>query len=150
MKNKFRKAVFLVIYKIEKGKPKYIILKRKLHWIGWEFVKGGIERFETKRKAAKREGKEETGLDVFNIQKHNYKGSYIYPEIFRDRIGYFGQTFSLYSAETKPGKKKIILDPKEHSTSKWMTYSEAMKKMIHKEKKKSLKIVNEWLKSKLK
>lgn len=150
MKNKLRKAVFLVIYSIEKGKPNYLFLKRKLHWIGWEFVKGGIERFETKKRAAKREGKEETGLEIFNIKKHNYQGTYIYPKIFRDRIGYYGQTFTLFSAETKPGKKKITLDPQEHSTYKWMTYSEAMKKMIHKEKKQSLKIVNDWLKIKLK
>lgn len=150
MKNKLRKGVFLVIYKIENKKPKYLLLKRKLHWVGWEFPKGGIELFETKKRAVKRECKEETGLDVFNIKKYNYKGFYVYPRIFRDRIGYFGQSFTLFSGEVKQGNKKITLDKREHSTYKWMGYEDAMKSLMHYEKKKSLEIVDKYLKSKLK
>ena len=41
--NNYRKSVFIVVYrKTEKG-ILYLILKRKLHWVGWEFPKGGIE-----------------------------------------------------------------------------------------------------------
>ena len=150
MKKKLRKAVFIVIYSFEKNKPIYLMLERKLHWKGWEFPKGGIEWFETKRGAAKRESKEETGLEVFNLKKHSYHGSYLYPKMFSDRIGYIGQTFTLFSAEAKLEKKKIILDPKEHSGYKWMDYSEAIKKLTYKEKKESLKIVNDWVMDKFK
>ena len=150
MKKKLRKAVFIVIYSFEKNKPIYLMLERKLHWKGWEFPKGGIEWFETKRGAAKRESKEETGLEVFNLKKHPYRGLYLYPKMFSDRIGYIGQTFTLFSAEAKLEKKKIILDPKEHSGYKWMDYSEAIKKLTYKEKKESLKIVNDWVMDKFK
>ena len=141
--NKFRKAVFVVVYSLEGKKPEYLLLKRKLHWKGWEFPKGKIERFELKRKTARRETKEETGLDILKLQKHPYKGRYLYPKSFKDRLNLVGQTFQLFSGKVKKGK--ISLDPKEHSGHKWCSYSEALKKLTHDEKKKSLKIVNGWL-----
>ena len=62
---KYRKAVFAVTYYITpEGKIEYLILKRKKHWKGWEFPKGKIEKFETKKAAARREVNEETGLKV--------------------------------------------------------------------------------------
>jgi len=47
-KETYRKAVFVVVYRETKtGKDrKYLILKRKLHWKGWEFPKGGLEKGE--------------------------------------------------------------------------------------------------------
>jgi len=52
---KYRKAIFAVVYaKTGKG-IEYLILKRKKHWIGWEFVKGKIEPLERKRKTVIRE-----------------------------------------------------------------------------------------------
>ena len=51
-------------YKIENKKIKYINLKRKLHWTGWEFPKGGIGFLETKKNCIKREIKEEIGLKI--------------------------------------------------------------------------------------
>src|SRR3989344_1192122 len=44
---KLRKGVFIIVYRKEKDKLSYLILKRKLHWKGWEFPKGGIEKGET-------------------------------------------------------------------------------------------------------
>ena len=59
MKNKYRNAIFIVTYRcINKDKILYLILKRQLHWKGWEFPKGGIDFFETKKRAIKRELKE--------------------------------------------------------------------------------------------
>ena len=43
MNSKYRKIVFIVTYAKLKDKIYYLILKRKLHWKGWEFVKGGID-----------------------------------------------------------------------------------------------------------
>jgi 8-oxo-dGTP pyrophosphatase MutT (NUDIX family) len=143
MKRKLRKGVFFVVYSFEKGKPVYLLLKRKLHWVGWEFPKAGVERFETKKSAVKRETIEETGLAPLKIKKHRYSGIYIYPEIFPDRIGYLGQTFSLYSVEVEKGKVKI--DKKEHSNFKWVKYKDAVKIMVHKNQIESLKIVNDWI-----
>jgi len=40
---------------------RFLVLKRKLHWHGWEFVKGHVEK-ETARQAVLRELREETGI----------------------------------------------------------------------------------------
>src|SRR3989338_2502485 len=58
---RFRKVVFIVAYKRKNSKIKYLTLKRKLHWTGWEFPKGGINSGENLIKTVKRELKEETG-----------------------------------------------------------------------------------------
>jgi 8-oxo-dGTP pyrophosphatase MutT (NUDIX family) len=97
MKSKYRKAVFIVTY----AKIYYLILKRKLHWSGWEFPKGGTNFFETKRGAIKREVVEETGLVPIKIKKFDHSGKYKYHKKLSDRPGVVGQTFSLYSAKNR-------------------------------------------------
>ena len=82
-KNKYRKGIFILTFNLEKNKPEYLILKRKLHWKGWEFPKAGIERFESKKKAVKREIKEETGLEIIKINSHKNKGKYLYKKEFK-------------------------------------------------------------------
>ena len=148
MREKYRKAVFVVVYSKKDNKIEYLILKRKLHWKGWEFVKGGINFDETYKHAVQRETKEETGLVPLKrkIKKFNFSGKYRYKKRFRDRTGIMGQTFSLYAAEVKRGKVKI--DKKEHSGFKWLPFEDAVKKVRFPNQKKSLRIVNEWLKGK--
>lgn len=124
----------------------YLIQKRKKHWKGWEFPKGGIERFETKRQAVKRELKEETGLNPLKIKNHHLKGKWDYQEELNDRPGIKGQTWHLFSVEVK--KSKLGLDRREHYTQKWVSYSQAIKSLTHKNQKECLKIVNRWLKEK--
>ena len=41
-KMKYRNAIFIVVYAKQKDKIYYLILKRKLHWKGWEFQKEGL------------------------------------------------------------------------------------------------------------
>ncbi len=139
----FRPAVFIVAYSKEKNKIKYLLLKRKLHWKGWEFPKGKIEKGESKEKAARRETKEETGLKILKIKKFNFSGKYFYHKKFPDRPNYIGQTFTLFSAEVKKGK--VNLDKREHSSHKWLEFNNAVKKLKWKNQKKSLKIVEKWL-----
>jgi 8-oxo-dGTP pyrophosphatase MutT (NUDIX family) len=141
---KYRKGIFVVTYARDKGKIFYLILKRKHHWSGWEFPKGGIEFNETKEHAAKREVKEETGLVPLGIRKFNYSGKYLYKKKFADRTGLIGQTFSLYAVKVKNGKVKI--DRKEHAGYKWFEFDTALKKIKYNNQKKCLKIVNSWLK----
>ena len=49
-----------------------------MHWTGWEFPKGGVELFETKKMTVKREIKEETGLNTIKIITFNSNISFIY------------------------------------------------------------------------
>jgi 8-oxo-dGTP pyrophosphatase MutT (NUDIX family) len=143
-RGKYRKAVFVVTYSKNKGNVEYLILKRKKHWNGWEFPKGGVEKFETKRKAVKREVKEETGLKILKIKKFPIKGFYNYSKEFKDRPGKIGQNYQLFAAEVKKGK--ISFDKKEHSGSRWMSFNGAEKKLTWGNQKKCLKIVDTWLK----
>ncbi len=142
-KMKYRKAVFIVTYAKVKEKVYYLILKRKLHWTGWEFAKGGIDFFETKRRAIRREVKEETGLIPVKIKKFNISGIYKYDKKYPNRKGFIGQSFSLYSVEVKKGQVKI--DGYEHSDYKWVNFKEAMKKLKWPNQRKSLKVVNNYL-----
>ena len=140
---KYREAVFVVPYlKTDKG-PEFLLLKRKWHWKGWEFTKGGIKKKESKEHAAKRELREETGQHIKKIRRFNYYGKYNYDKGFADRPGYKGQTFSLYAAEVKRGR--VSLDKKEHNGHKWTDFKTAIKMLTWPNQKKSLRIVNSWL-----
>ena len=147
-KNKFRKGVFVVVYSLSKvdGKRKkieYLILKRKLHWKGWEFVKGGVKKGEFLLKTVKRESFEESGLRIFNVKRYSYSGKYRYDKVFDERKGFIGQSFVLYSAETKRGR--VRLDGKEHSNHKWMNFKGAYKKLRWPNQKRALKMVDKFL-----
>jgi 8-oxo-dGTP pyrophosphatase MutT (NUDIX family) len=145
MKPKFRKAVFIVTYRKSNSGLVYLVLKRKLHWKGLEFPKGGIERFEFKKRAVKRELFEETGQISDNIKKYPIKGKYKYHKILKDRADFRGQSFKLYSAEIK--NKRVIFDKKEHSTYKWVNFRIAMKLLKWQNQRKCLSIVNNYLTS---
>ena len=140
---KYRKGVFIVLY----SKNKYLILKRKLHWKGWEFPKGGIEKGEKIKETLLREVKEETGLKPINIKKFNISGEYKYKKELPDRDSFIGQTYSLYSAEIK--KTKIKIDKKEHSAYKWAKYDEALKKLTWPNQRKCLRVVNSSIKNEI-
>jgi 8-oxo-dGTP pyrophosphatase MutT (NUDIX family) len=144
IKMKYRSAVFIVTYsKTSKG-IEYLILKRKLHWKGWEFPKGAINLFETKKRAVKRELKEETGLVPIKIKKFNIQGKYSYNKKLVDRPKVIGQTYNLFAVEVK--KKKVIVDNYEHSGYQWIKFNEAFKKLKWENQRKCLKVVNDLLK----
>ena len=143
---RYRKSVFIVVYAKTNVEVRYLLLKRRLHWRGWEFPKGGIEKNEIEKNAAKREVFEETGLKPLSLKRFNFSGSYRYKKNLSGRLGFDGQEFYLYSAEVKQGKVKI--DKREHSGFKWADFSKAYKMLRFPNQKKSLKIVNDWLEEK--
>jgi 8-oxo-dGTP pyrophosphatase MutT (NUDIX family) len=142
---KFRKAVFVVTY----SGDEYLILKRKRHWIGWEFPKGGVKKFETIKKTIKRELKEETGLEIIKetINNHKHKGKFLYKK--SENFNHDGQKYRLYSVKVKKKKTNLKNNPdREHSSAKWVSYEKAMKMLTWPNQKKCLKIVDKWLKAK--
>jgi 8-oxo-dGTP pyrophosphatase MutT (NUDIX family) len=146
---KFRKAVFAVAYCVNTNKEiEYVILKRKKHWKGWEFPKGKIENFEFKRRTARREVEEETGLKVLKIKKFGTKGLYKYKKNLKDRPNIIGQTYTLFAVEVRKINEKIIVDKKEHDFGKWVSFDKAYKLLKWSNQNKCLKIVNNWIKNK--
>lgn len=135
---RYRKAVFIVTY-INKPR-KYLILKRKLHWKGWEFPKGGVKNKEPLMLAVLREIMEETGQIPSEINKFDVYGKYKYDKGYADRPDIIGQDYTLFSAELK--SSKIKLDKKEHSGFKFVNYKQALKMLTWQNQKKCLKIVN--------
>jgi 8-oxo-dGTP pyrophosphatase MutT (NUDIX family) len=144
---KFRHAIFAIVYSVKNKKIEYLILKRKKHWKGWEFPKGGIELFETRRMALKREVKEETGQKILRVKDFYVGGIYRYKKKLKDRPGIIGQTYHLFAVEVKKGK--VSLDKKEHNGYKWMNFKEAEKKLTWEDQKRCLKKVDDWIKRKM-
>jgi predicted ribosome quality control (RQC) complex YloA/Tae2 family protein len=145
-KSKFRKSVFMVVYRWEDNKTKYLLLKRKLHWKGWEFPKGGVENNEGEEEAVRREIKEETGLEIKKIKKFDFHGEYKYKKKYPDRGEFIGQKYSLYAVEVN--NEKVQMDEHEHSNYEWLNFEDAMKRLTWKNQKDSLKIVNSSLNNK--
>jgi len=145
MNQKYRKGIFIVTYYLDNNNsPIYLIQKRKLHWSGYEFPKGGKNFLESNKHAVKRELFEETGLKSIKIHNHNIFGKYKYNREFSDREGVIGQTYSLYSAQVE--KSRVKLDEKEHSSFQWLPFSRAHYKLTNQNQKDCLKMVNVWLK----
>ncbi|MEK6860187.1 MAG: NUDIX domain-containing protein [Nanoarchaeota archaeon] len=144
MKGKFRKGVFIATYKRDNNKIIYLLLKRKLHWTGWEFPKGGVEKGEINKTAAARELKEETGQSSKNIKSYDISGKYKYNKEYPDRKGFQGQSYKLFSAEIK-NKKAVNLDKREHSSYKWLDFNNAWKTLTWPNQKICLNVVNKSL-----
>lgn len=140
----YRKAVFVIVYKKKEGRTLYLLLKRKWHWKGWEFPKGGIKEKENLFKAVKREIMEETGNRAFKIKKFDIRGRYKYRKNLTDRPGYAGQEWRLFSAQILG--KKIKIDRQEHSAFCWREFDEAYKLIRFPNQKKCLKIVGQDIK----
>lgn len=129
-----RKLVAAVVY----NKDKYLILRRKLNWKGWEFVKGEVSK-ETFRHAVLREVKEELGLgNVGVICKLPAEIIYHHDDIRGHRtsmqVGYLIEFIS----------GKIRLSP-EHSGYRWADHKKAHKMLTHMTHKTFLRLANEYL-----
>jgi bis(5'-nucleosidyl)-tetraphosphatase len=137
----YREGITIVTYKIWRGKPVYLLLKRKLHWTGYELPKGGVDKGETSMLAVLRELKEETNLIPLNILNFHMNGKYLYDKKTKKERKLLGQTWSLYSANVEPGKVK--LDKKEHNGYLWLPFEKAIKMLTWEDQKKCLKKVND-------
>ena len=144
----YRKGVFIVVCRIEKSilgrkRIKYLVLKRKLHWTGWEFPKGGVDGRESFKKNVVREIFEETGMKGFNLKEYKVSGRYRYSKVLKDRPNKIGQTYKLFSAEISG--KKVSFDQKEHSDFRWVNFRKAKEMLKYSNQKKCLKIVDDYL-----
>ena len=126
---------------IKNKKIKYLLLYKKAskHYREtWDFPKGNIEKGENEEEAAKREVKEEAGIDVKIISGFKEKIKFFYKN--EGKLIYKEVTFFL--AEARQSEVKISV---EHNDYKWATYKEALKLLTFKNSKEILKRANEFL-----
>lgn len=137
-----RKSVFMVAYKEEK-EIKYLVMKRILHWEGWEFPKGGIEDNESRNATIKRELKEEAGLKPERIIDMKIRGKWDYEKEIEDRPEVTGQSYELFAVEVFDDE--VNLDKEEHSGYKWMEFNDAYNLLTWENQKSCLIEVNKFL-----
>lgn len=134
-----------IIFRKEEGKTYYLLL----HYPGlrhsksyWDLPKGHIEKGEKEEETARREIKEETGLEDIKIIPG-----------FKEVIKYFFcwqeknilKFVSFFLAETKTREVKLS---KEHIGSDWLPFKESLERLAFKNAKEILKKANKFLSQK--
>ena len=125
---RIRKGVAAIIFCKERGKKKYLLMKRKLYWVGWEWLKGGIKDKESDLFCLEREIKEETGkkADEYDIKCTKIIHKFVYQRPFvHDGVLWSGADNRVFVVEFFNPKNK--LDKDEHSGYKWVSKKEALK-----------------------
>ncbi|MEM0481218.1 MAG: NUDIX domain-containing protein [Candidatus Aenigmatarchaeota archaeon] len=126
-----------IIFRKENGNLYFLLLKYPNYW---GFPKGEQEENENEIDTAKREIKEETGIEdlkfIFGFRKE-YEYSYFLKGKRINKKAIF------FLAETKQKEVKISW---EHEDYKWATLEEALKILTYEEDKKNLKEAYEYLK----
>ena len=120
---------------------KFLILKRaktKIYEHLWQGVAGKIEKNEKPWETAKRELKEETGLDPASIFIADHLSSFY--ENYEDRIN----LVPVFGIEVD--SMDVVLSD-EHSKYRWVNYKLARKKLTWRGQKKGIKTVFKMLNS---
>lgn len=139
---RYRKGVFCVVYALPG--PRYLLLHRKLHWCGWEFPKGGKKGKERLENTLKREVKEETGLNIIKMKRFPVHGKFLYDKKTRQEWKAIGFSYVLFTCQVKKAKPKI--SKREHDKYRWCSYAQAMKLLKWPSQRKSLRIINKFIK----
>ncbi|MCD6550043.1 NUDIX domain-containing protein [bacterium] len=126
-----------VVFRRENNKIKYLLIK--YGWGHWEFPRGLIEKGESLEETARREIKEETGIEDIEFIPG-----------FKEWIKFFFKlkgknimkiaTFLL--AETKTKEIKLSF---EHQDWAWLDYNEALERLTYDNSKEVLKKANDFL-----
>ena len=137
-------ALAVVIIK-EKSQAKVLMLKHKR---GWVFPKGHVEAGETEEQAARRECKEETGVNIDNAKCYGKVNEYVVvfdaqklgvsKKAFRSRCGgdVISKTISAYCFELEA--KQTIIAEEGFICGSWMGEIEAFKYLYHEDNKVTL------------
>ncbi|MCM8778609.1 MAG: NUDIX hydrolase [Candidatus Omnitrophica bacterium] len=139
MKTKKQHSAGGVIFRERGGRIEVALISRNNHTI-WCLPKGNIEKGESVEEAAKRETKEETGLDGELLQKINTI-HYFYSS--KKENLRFSKTVDFFLFRYLKG------DIKEHDwevdSVEWLEIEEAIKKLTYKSERETLKKAEEIL-----
>ncbi|MEM4282368.1 MAG: NUDIX domain-containing protein [Candidatus Woesearchaeota archaeon] len=131
-----------VVFKLERGRPLYLLLHYKYKTEYWDFSKGNVEAGEAPEQTALREVKEETGLSIELIEGFKEKISWFYrrkgEKIFKEVTYFLGKAKDL--------KVKIS---EEAIGYVWLPFEEAVERLTFKNSKEILYKANAWLENAL-
>ena len=142
-KIKHHKAAGIVVFSIQEGELQFLLLKSSL---GCGFPKGHIEEGETALEAAKRETKEETGLEIRNVYPaFKYVSKYLIRKNYS--TGEWldtpePKTVTYFLARSHTTKIDLSF---EHDSHSWFSHEEARCKLKYGSKKEALKHASELL-----
>jgi 8-oxo-dGTP pyrophosphatase MutT (NUDIX family) len=118
------------------GGIKILILRHKLGG-HWSFPKGHVEPGETERQTARREVKEETGLDVSLLDHFRELVSYSpKPGVTKDVVYFLGKT----------DREETVMQPEEVSEIRWVDMSAAHEFLTYYNDKQLLRSVKRYIK----
>ncbi len=134
------KSAGAVVFRRENDKIKYLIIQYEAGH--WEFPRGMIEKGEKLKETAKREIKEETGLEDIEF----IDGFLEWIKFFFKRDnGTVMKIATFLLAETKTKEIKLS---HEHQNYVWLPYKEVLKKLTYKNSKDILKKANDFISKK--
>lgn len=139
MKFEFSAGAMIYDYADGKKEPLFLLLIKDND--EYDFAKGHIEKGESSEVAAKREIKEETGLDVEFIRGFSTVTKYFF---YRKREKIIKQV-RIFLAEVHGQKVKISY---EHKGYEWLAYNEAYEKIKFKDMRRVLTEANDYIKRK--
>jgi len=117
-----RRKVLAIIYKEEKKQKKFLILHRKLRWVGWECVKETIEENETEEQAVHRGIREETGIQKMHIEKSKPVDILLADGSHIERA---------FLVQVSPKEKIDLSTEIEHDGYRWVSKEEAEKQLTY-------------------
>ncbi len=143
-----RKGVAALIFLREEKEIKYLLLKRKKNWVGWEWLKGGCKKGEDEKTCLAREIGEESGITDFKAVKTKFVHTFIYPkQLAKDEQEWGGAAHRIYLVESF--SDEIGLDNDEHSDYEWFSEGDALKMLTWADQKKVFRrIIKDYLKKK--
>ncbi|MGC8676172.1 MAG: uracil-DNA glycosylase family protein [Candidatus Micrarchaeia archaeon] len=132
---RFEYSAGAFVYTIENGKLLFLVLKREKDH---DIPKGHIEKGESAIEAAKREVKEETGLEPEFLPYFSLTTKYF----FYDGKTKVLKTVKFFIAKSVTSKVTIS---SEHTGYSWLSYDEAMKTVEYKDLKEALPEVKDYI-----
>ena len=140
------KSAGAVVFRKKDNKIYYLLLHYEAGH--WDFPKGHIEKGESEEETAKREVREETGIEAIKIIK-GFKEltKYFFRDTYnlkkgQEKPSLIFKTVVFYLAETKTKEVKISF---EHIGYKWLPYEQSLEQLTFKKAKEILKKANQFL-----
>ncbi|MEW5955723.1 MAG: NUDIX domain-containing protein [Candidatus Micrarchaeota archaeon] len=129
-----KKGVVAIAFKAVRGSRKFLLLRRALHWRGWEFPKGGREGREPYRQTVLRELGEEAGIPRWEVVS-------ITPTRLRLKfVAKSGRPRDLkaFLVEVRPSAAaSLSRNPfREHSALRWVSAGRALRMLLWRDARK--------------